>query len=75
MSPCQGHILHNNQGGCRVVRAVIIGENGRAYSSTIGIGANYNKAIAGLNQLGGPVLFAWLDNAMENYIKESGICR
>ena len=69
-----GHVLHSDQGGGRVTRAVVIGPGGAVYSSTIGTGTNYDQFLAGANQLFGPAVFSHLDMAMSAYIAESGIC-
>jgi RHS repeat-associated protein len=73
-STLPGHVLHSDQGGGRVVRTVVIGENGAAYSSTIGSGTNYTSFIAGSNVIGGLLFFDDLDDAMADFIKGSGIC-
>jgi hypothetical protein len=52
----------------------VIGENGAAYSSTIGSGTNYTSFIAGSNVIGGLLFFDDLDDAMADFIKGSGIC-
>jgi RHS repeat-associated protein len=70
-----GHILHSDQGGGQVVRSVITGDDGAAYSSTIGYGTNYNSFIGGFNVIGGYIIFDDLDDAMSDYIDESGICK
>jgi RHS repeat-associated protein len=70
-----GHFLHSNQGGGQVVRTVVIGDDGAAYSSTIGYGTNYSGFRGGLNVIGGLIIFDDLDDAMEDFIEESGICK
>lgn len=70
-----GHILHSNQGGGQVVRSVITGEDGAAYSSTIGRGTNYNRFLGGVNVIGGLFIFDDLDDAMSDFIDSSGICK
>ncbi len=69
-----GHFFHSNEGGGRVVRAIIQGSDGTVYSSTQGTGTNYSQFWAGANQLLGPMIFAANDIAMGEYIAESGIC-
>jgi YD repeat-containing protein len=69
-----GHILHSDQGGGQVVRTVLIGDNGAAYSSTIGSGTNSSRFLAGLNVIGGLLIFDDLDDAMADFVNKSGIC-
>jgi hypothetical protein len=53
----------------------VIGENGAAFSSTIGAGSNYSKFLGGLNVIGGLLIFDDLDDALQDFIAKSGICK
>lgn len=65
-----GHIFYNGS----VTRTTSLGSNGAIYVRTVGDGYNSSEAIAELNQLAGPPIFAKLNDQEAAYIGYGGVC-
>jgi hypothetical protein len=65
-----GHIFHAGT----VTRNIFQGANGALFVKTTGTGTEASRFKQGLDQLGGPLVFASLNSRLRNFIEEGGTC-